>query len=138
MLILVSLGADSFNFFNNIVNQDENNNNSNATNNSTWSSNETSNFSELENKKKNSMEFQKVMDNAAKKYDSYLRKWAGNYQWRLLYRASEHEYSGKSFHECCDDKGPTLIVIKSSGGWIFGGYTTRSWSGWRISNEMIY
>ncbi len=65
-----------------------------------------------------------------KKYDSYLRKWAGNNRkWRLLYRASEHGYTAKSFHECCDDKGPTLIVIKSSGGWLFGGYTTQSWSG---------
>ncbi len=62
-------------------------------------------------------------------YDSYLREWLGNdYKWRLLYRASEHGYTGKSFHEYCDDvKGPTLIVIKSSEGWIFGGYTTRSW-----------
>ena len=29
----------------------------------------------------------------------------------------------------CDDKKPTLVVIKSSGGWIFGRYTTQSWSG---------
>ncbi len=61
-------------------------------------------------------------------YDSKLREWLGNdYQWKLLYRASEHEYSATSFHECCDDKGPTLVIIKSSGGWIFGGYTTQSW-----------
>ena len=63
------------------------------------------------------------------KYDSYLREWLGNdYKWKLLYRASEHRYTAKSFHEYCDDKGPTLIIIKSSGGWIFGGYTTQSWS----------
>ncbi len=61
-------------------------------------------------------------------YDSYLREWLGNdIKWKLLYRASEHEYTASSFHECCDDKGPTLVVIKSSGGWIFGGYTTQSW-----------
>ena len=61
-------------------------------------------------------------------YDDKLREWIGDYKWRLLYRASEHGYTGKSFHEYCDDvKGPTLIVIKSSEGWIFGGYTTRSW-----------
>ena len=60
-------------------------------------------------------------------YDSYLREWAGDYKWKLIYRASEHGYTAKSFHECCDDKGPTLVVIKSSGGWIFGGYTTQSW-----------
>ena len=63
-----------------------------------------------------------------KQYDRYLREWLGNhYKWKLIYRASEHEYTAKSFHECCSDKGPTLIVIKSSGGWIFGGYTTQSW-----------
>ena len=68
-------------------------------------------------------------------YDSKLRKWVGNYQWKMIYRSSEHNYTGKSFHEYCDDKGPTLIVIKSSGGCIFGGYTTQSWSGNSIYNE---
>ncbi len=66
------------------------------------------------------------------KYNSKLREWAGDYKWKLIYRASEHDYTAKSFHEYCDDKGPTLIIIKSSGGWIFGGYTTQSWSGERI------
>ena len=60
-------------------------------------------------------------------YDAKLREWVGDYKWKLLYRASEHGYSAKSFHECCDNKGPTLVIIKSSGSWIFGGYTTRSW-----------
>ena len=63
-------------------------------------------------------------------YDIKLREWLGDYNWKLIYRASEHGYTAKSFHECCDDvNGPTLVIIKSSGGWIFGGYTTRSWSG---------
>ena len=72
-------------------------------------------------------------------YDSKLREWAGDYKWKLLYRASEHEYSGKSFHEYCDNvNGPTLIVIKSSGGWIFGGYTTQLWSGRDLFNGIYY
>ena len=62
-----------------------------------------------------------------KKYDSYLKEWLGKSKWKLIYRASEHEYTAKSFHEYCDDKGPTLIIIKSTHGWIFGGYTTQSW-----------
>ena len=66
-------------------------------------------------------------------YDSYLREWLGNdYKWKLLYRASEHDYTAESFHEYCDDKWPTLVMIKSTEGWIFGGYTTQSWSGWSI------
>ena len=70
-------------------------------------------------------------------YDNKLREWAGDYKWRLIYRASEHGYRAKSFHEYCDDKGPTLVVIKSSGGWIFGGYTTQLWGDWCIYFDMI-
>ena len=64
-----------------------------------------------------------------KQYDSYLREWAGNCKWKLLFRASEHEYSTHSFHEYCNDQSPTLVIIKSTGGWIFGGYTTNNWEG---------
>ena len=71
-------------------------------------------------------------------YDDKLREWLGSdYKWKLFYRASEHEYTAKSFHESCDEKGPTLVIIKSSGGWIFGGYTTQSWSGDGIYSIMI-
>ena len=71
-------------------------------------------------------------------YDSYLREWLGNeYKLRLMYRASEHGYSGQSFHEYCDDKGPTLIIIKSSKGWLFGGYTTQSWSRYGIYSDIL-
>ena len=35
-----------------------------------------------------------------KQYDRYLKDWLGNeYKWKLLYRASEHDYTGESFHE---------------------------------------
>ena len=71
----------------------------------------------------------------SEQYDDILRKWLGNDdKWKLIYRTSEHGYTSSSFHEYCDNvKGPTLIVIKSSGGWIFGGYTTQSWSsGWNM------
>ena len=71
-------------------------------------------------------------------YDDYLREWLGNdYKWKLIYRASEHGYTAESFHECCDDKGPTLIVVKSTNGCIFGGYTTKHWSGMCIYYNMI-
>ena len=61
--------------------------------------------------------------------DACLNKWFNkSSQWKLIYRASEHGYTSSSFHEHCDDKGPTLIIIKTTGGWIFGGYITKSWS----------
>ena len=79
------------------------------------------------------------------KYDSYFKEWVGDYKWKLLYRASEHGYTGQSFHEYCDNvRGPTLIIIKSSEGCIFGGYTTQSWKSLYpnffecIYNDMIF
>ena len=71
------------------------------------------------------------------KYDGCLREWIGDYKLKLLYRSSEHGYTGKSFHEYCDDNGPTLIVVKSSEGWLFGGYTTKSWNGECMYNAML-
>ena len=87
---------------------------------------------------KNPSEFLPDTQLVNQQYDDILREWCGDYQWRLLYRASEHEYTARSFHECCDYKEPTLVIIKSSEGWIFGGYTTQSWSGYCIYNDMIY
>ena len=67
-------------------------------------------------------------------YDSILKEWIGDNTMKLAYRASDHGYSGSSFHQYCDDlNSPTLIVIKSDKGWIFGGYTSQSWDGDGIS-----
>ena len=77
----------------------------------------------------------KVLENSD--YDDKLREWCGDFKWKLIYRASDHKYFVDSFHEYCDDKGPKLIVIKSSEGWIFGGYTTQSWCGECMYYDMI-
>ena len=44
----------------------------------------------------------------------------------LLYRASRDGWASSTFHSYCDNKGPTVTVIKS-GNNIFGGYTEQSW-----------
>ena len=44
----------------------------------------------------------------------------------LLYRASRNGWAASYFHSCCDNKGPTVTVIKY-GNYIFGGYTEQSW-----------
>ena len=81
------------------------------------------------------IDISKIIDNMMD--DKVLQKWVGNYKWKLIYRASEHRFTPMSFHEYCNDKGPTLLVIKSRRGYIFGGYTTQSWSGWGIYYYMI-
>ena len=44
----------------------------------------------------------------------------------LLYRASRDGWAASNFHYYCDNKGPTVTVIKS-GNYIFGGYTEQPW-----------
>lgn len=46
----------------------------------------------------------------------------------LLYRASENKFRTITFHGLCDDKGPTITIVKSNFGNIFGGYTNIPWS----------
>ncbi len=87
---------------------------------------------------KNPSEFLPNTQIVSQQYDSKLREWLGNdYKWKLIYRVSEHRYTASSFHKYCNDKGPTLVIIKSSGGWIFGGYITQSWSGNSIYHDII-
>ena len=42
----------------------------------------------------------------------------------LIYRASRDGDTTKDFHRMCDNKSPTICLLKTPGGYIFGGYTT--------------
>ena len=55
----------------------------------------------------------------------------------LLYRATTDGKSPVDFHHCCDNTGSTLVVMKS-GGFIFGGYTTKSWQSRKYSICFLY
>ena len=46
----------------------------------------------------------------------------------LLWQGSRDGFSSKTFHSLCDNKGPTITIIKSSNGFIFGGFTLISWN----------
>ena len=48
-------------------------------------------------------------------------------EWRLLFRASRDGFAALAFHSKCDNKGPTVTVVKS-GGNIFGGFTGNAWT----------
>lgn len=45
----------------------------------------------------------------------------------LLYRGSDHSFKADKFHSLCDNKGPTITLIKSNKGKVFGGYSKASW-----------
>ena len=60
-------------------------------------------------------------------HQSVLQSWLPpNATCSLLYRASTDGYTPADFHRCCDNKGSTLVLVKS-GENIFGGYTSKSW-----------
>ena len=60
----------------------------------------------------------------------YLKSLLPYKQLRLIYRLSqEDDKSAKTFHERCDNKGPTILVLKTETGRRIGGYTKLSW--WR-------
>ena len=57
-------------------------------------------------------------------------------KWRLLYRASRDGFAAAVFHSKCDDKGPTVTIVKS-GNNIFGGFTKQSWAGKSVPDFKI-
>ncbi|PRP81201.1 hypothetical protein PROFUN_02035 [Planoprotostelium fungivorum] len=44
-----------------------------------------------------------------------------------LYKATLHGFKSSDFHQHCDNKGPTVVVIKSVNDSLFGGYAEASW-----------
>ena len=45
----------------------------------------------------------------------------------LIFKMTENGFTAKDFHHYCDNKGPTLILIKTSNNEIIGGFTTLNW-----------
>ena len=76
-------------------------------------------------------------------YIENIIKWINSknkLQSKLLYRKSKDGDSYDIFHKLCDNQGPTMILIKSTEGFIIGGYTPLDWdnhSGWKIDNETF-
>jgi hypothetical protein len=58
-----------------------------------------------------------------------LCEFAIDQTWNLIYRASQDGFESVNFHLKCDNKQNTLVIIKSTNGNIFGGYTEQSWGG---------
>jgi len=58
-----------------------------------------------------------------------LLSWIDHKDLELLYKASEDGFAATSFHTKCNNKGACLVIVKSSEGDIFGGYTSVGWRG---------
>ena len=67
--------------------------------------------------------------NNNKNYYASLKNWIDkpSIQFELLYRLSRNGNEYKTFHDLCDNKGNTLLIVKLSDGHILGGFTTQNW-----------
>ena len=55
-----------------------------------------------------------ILENVEKKYN-------------LLYKISRDGDASSTFHSKCDGKGPTIVIIQTTAGYKFGGYTSINW-----------
>ena len=46
----------------------------------------------------------------------------------LLYRGTRDGMSVNTFHNKCNNKGPTISLFKNENGYIFGGYASIDWT----------
>jgi hypothetical protein len=49
-------------------------------------------------------------------------------KWDLIYRASQDGFEAVNFHSKCENKPNTLVIVKSTNGNVFGGYTEQTWN----------
>jgi len=47
---------------------------------------------------------------------------------KLLYKATPHGFATSAFHSRCDNKQPTLVLIKNDQNQLFGGFTKQTWN----------
>ena len=45
----------------------------------------------------------------------------------LLFSGTTHEWKRSKFHELCVEKDPTITIMKSKDGRVFGGFAMQSW-----------
>ena len=62
--------------------------------------------------------------------EQILNEWFGvpKQPWKLIFRASSHDFSADAFHTHCDGVSPTYVLILGSQGYLSGGFSDVPWS----------
>ena len=58
----------------------------------------------------------------------------------ILYDAEKDGWAVADFHRCCDNKGATLLLMRTTGGEVIGAFTRVSWNGagkWIRDNDAF-
>ena len=67
--------------------------------------------------------------NKEKEFLNKILEWSGLKTMDLIYRGSRDGMTSNDFHKKCDNQGPTITLLRNDKGYIFGGYTSVSWTG---------
>ncbi|CAG8721341.1 11575_t:CDS:1 [Gigaspora rosea] len=62
------------------------------------------------------------------------------YKFKTLIRGTRDGFDSQTFHQCCDNKGPTIVVMKvACSSEIIGGYNPLKWKigKWKIGSEHL-
>ncbi|CAB4002801.1 Retrovirus-related Pol poly from transposon opus [Paramuricea clavata] len=82
-----------------------------------------------------------ILANEPVELDNKLSEWLpGTGTWRICWRGTEHGFAAPTFHEKCNEKKPSLVIVKVVTGaksLIFGGYCTETWAGELNEKEDI-
>jgi hypothetical protein len=83
-----------------------------------------------------------ILANEPIELDNKLAEWLpGTGKWRICWRGIEHSWAASTFHEKCDEKKTSLVIVKVVTGGkslIFGGYCTETWGGSKFECIVIY
>ncbi|EFC39455.1 predicted protein [Naegleria gruberi] len=60
--------------------------------------------------------------------------------WTLAFKATKDGFDSNVFHKMCDQKGPSILVCRTTEGYIFGGYNSVEWNSsnqWLKANDTF-
>ncbi|KAF0984776.1 hypothetical protein FDP41_000675 [Naegleria fowleri] len=60
--------------------------------------------------------------------------------WTLAFKASKDGFDSSVFHQKCDTRGPSVLVCRTTEGYIFGGYNSVEWNSnnqWLKANDTF-
>lgn len=74
------------------------------------------------------------MDDELKEKFSILLNYNPEIQVQLLYRGTRDGFGVNMFHQYCNNQICTITLVKTVGGYIFGGYTSTNWGSYNAYN----
>jgi hypothetical protein len=83
-----------------------------------------------------------ILANEPVELDNKLAEWLPRTgTWSICWRGTKHGWAASTFHEKCNEKKPTLVIVKvvtDGKSFIFGGYCTDTWGGCKFECIVIY